>query len=172
MNFLLDILRHTPLAVWIALGVIVAIGARQLRTQRIAAGRVWGVPLLVAVVSLGSALRAFAGAGELLTGACWAIGAVLGFLSNRSLDLPRRVSANADGSFTVGGSVAPLLLFLGVFVVRYVVNVALAIAPALARDPTAAAGAAIAYGLTAGLLAARSRKIWASRREGNELVAA
>jgi len=169
---ILDILTHTPLAVWIALGAVVAVGARQLRTQRISAGRVWLVPLLVAAVSLGSALRAFAGAGELLTGACWAIGAAIGFLSNRSLDLPRRVGANADGSFTVGGSVAPLLLFVGVFMVRYVVNVALAIAPALARDPAAAAGAAIAYGVTAGLLAARSRKIWASRRDGGELVAA
>ena len=172
MPSILDILSHTPLAVWIAFGVIVLVGGRQMRTQRIAAGRVWLVPLLVAAVSLASALRAFAGAGELLTGACWAAGAVLGFLSNRTLDLPRRVSANADGSFTVGGSVAPLLLFVGVFMVRYVVNVALAIAPALARDPAAAAGAAIAYGLTAGLLAARSRKIWSARRDADALLAA
>jgi len=56
--------------------------------------------------------------------------------------------------------------------VRYVVNVALAIAPALAHDPAAAAAAAIAYGLTAGLLAARSRKIWATRRDRGALLAA
>jgi hypothetical protein len=56
--------------------------------------------------------------------------------------------------------------------VRYVVNVALAIAPSLAHDPVAAAAAAIAYGLSAGLLAARSRKIWSTRRARGSLSAA
>ena len=101
-----------------------------------------------------------------------AVGCTLGFVSNRSLDLPRRVSANADGSFTIGGSIAPLLLFMGVFLVRYVVNVALAIQPALSGNPGAAAAAAIAYGLTTGLLAARSRKIWGTRRDRDGLLAA
>ena len=168
----LDIVTHTPAAVWGALALLVLFGLRQTRTQRLSAGRVWLVPALVGAASLAGALRGFAGAGEMLTGASWAAGAVLGFLSNRSLDLPRRVSANADGSFTIGGSVAPLLLFVGVFMVRYVVNVALAIHPALAHDPLAAGGAAIAYGLTAGLLAARSRKIWSTRRDRGGLVAA
>ena len=56
--------------------------------------------------------------------------------------------------------------------VRYVVNVALAVQPALSHNPGAAATAAIAYGLTAGLLAARSRKIWMTRRERGGLIAA
>ena len=161
----LDILTHTPTAVWAVLAGLVLVGLRQTRTQTMSAGRVWLVPLVVGAASLAGALRGFAGAGELLTGACWAAGAALGFVSNRSLELPRRASANADGSFTIGGSIAPLLLFVGVFLVRYVVNVALAIQPALAGNPGAAAAAAIAYGLTAGLLAARSRKIWATRRD-------
>ncbi len=165
MPSLLDIVTHTPTAVWTVLAVLILVGLRQTRTQTLSAGRVWLVPLVVGAASLMGALRGFAGAGELLTGACWAVGAALGFVSNRALDLPRRVSANADGSFTLGGSIAPLLLFVGVFLVRYVVNVALAIQPSLAGNPEAAAAAAIAYGLTAGLLAARSRKIWATRRD-------
>ena len=165
----LDIVTHTPTAVWIALAVLVLVGLRQMRTQTLSAGRVWIVPLVAGAASLAGALRGFAGAGELLTGACWALGAALGFASNRWLDLPRRASANADGSFTVGGSVAPLLLLLGIFMVRYVANVALAIQPALANDPGAAALAAVAYGVTAGLLAARSRKIWTTRRDRGTL---
>ena len=172
MPSILDILAHTPVAVWIALGVIVMVGLRQTRTLNMSAGRVWLVPLVVGAASLTGALRGFAGAGPLLTGTCWAVGAALGFLSNQWLDLPRRVSANADGSFTIGGSIAPLLLFVTVFMVRYVVNVALAIAPSLAHDPLAAAAAAIASGLTAGLRAARSRKIWSTRRERGTLAAA
>jgi hypothetical protein len=168
----LDILTHTPIAVWAVLAALVLLGLRQTRTQTMSATRVWLVPAVVGAASLAGALRGFAGAGELLTGACWAVGAALGFASNRSLDLPRRVSANADGSFTIGGSIAPLLLFVGVFMVRYVVNVALAISPALASNPTAAAAAAIAYGFTTGLLAARSRKIWSTRRACAGLLAA
>jgi hypothetical protein len=59
-----------------------------------------------------------------------------------------------------------------VFLVRYVVNVALAIQPSLAGNPAAAAAAAIAYGFTAGLLAARSRKIWATRGARDARLAA
>jgi hypothetical protein len=172
MPSLLDIVSHTPTAVWAVFAGLVLLGLRQLRTQTLSAARVWAVPAVVGAASLVGALRGFAGAGELLTAGCWAIGAALGFLSNRSLDLPRRVAANADGSFTIGGSVAPLLLFVGVFMVRYVVNVALAIQPSLAGNPEAAAAAAIAYGFTAGLLAARSRKIWSARRAPDGLASA
>ena len=168
----LDIVTHTPAAVWVALSILVAIGVRQLRTHTVVAAKVWIVPLIVGVASLLGALRGFGDAGPLLTGACWAAGAAIGFVSNRWLDLPRRVSANADGSFTIGGSVAPLLLFMSVFMERYVVGAALAIQPSLAANPEAAAAAAIAYGLTAGLLAARSRKIWASRGASAGLLAA
>ena len=168
----IDIVTHTPVAVWAGLAAMVLLGLRQTRTQAMSATRVWLVPALVGAASLASALVAFAAAGPVLTGACWAVGVALGFVSNRSLDLPRRVSANADGSFTVGGSIAPLLLFVGVFMVRYVVNVALAIQPSLGHDPVAAAAAAIAYGFTTGLLAARSRKIWAARRDRGTLLAA
>lgn len=168
----LDIAAHTPTAVWAVLAGLVLMGLRQTKTQTLSALRVWIVPAVVGAASLAGALRGFAGAGELLTGACWAVGAGLGFVSNRSLDLPRRVDANADGSFTIGGSIAPLLLFVGVFMVRYVVNVALALQPSLSGNPQAAAIAAIAYGFTAGLLAARSRKIWASRGNTGTLLSA
>jgi hypothetical protein len=163
MNALIAIVDHTPTAVWAVLAVLVLVGLRQMRTQTLSGGRVWLVPLVAGAASLAGALRGFAGAGELLTGACWALGAALGFVANRSLDLPRRVVANADGSFTIGGSVAPLIVLVSIFLVRYATNVVLAIQPALSNDPAAAAVVAIAYGLTAGLLAARSRKIWAAR---------
>jgi len=163
MNTLIAILAHTPTVVWAVLALLVLIGLRQTRTQTLSAGRVWLVPLAAAAASLVGALRGFGGAGELLTGACWACGAAAGFAANRPLDLPRRVAANADGSFTIGGSVAPLFLLMGIFVVRYASNVALAVQPALANEPRAAAAVAIAYGLSAGLLLARARKTWSTR---------
>lgn len=170
--FLVAIVSHTPTWVWGVFAALVLFGLRQTRTQDISAARVWIVPALVGSASLLGALRGFGGAGEWLTGAAWVAGALLGFASNRSLDLPRRVSANADGSFRVGGSVAPLLIFVGVFALRYAVNVGLAIDPAIGGSPAAATIVAVAYGLTAGLLVARSRKIWATRRAPAGLMAA
>ena len=162
MNTLIAILEHTPAAVWAVLALLVGIGLRQTRTQTLSGGRVWLVPLVAGAASLAGAVRGFGGAGELLTGACWAVGTAIGFAANRWLDLPRRVVANADGSFTIGGSIAPLFILVGIFLVRYASNVALAIQPALARDPLAAATVAIAYGLSAGLLLARARRIWST----------
>jgi len=172
MNALIAIVDHTPTAVWAVLAVLVLVGVRQMRTQTLSGGRVWLVPLVAGAASLAGALRGFGGAGELLTGACWALGAALGLVANRWLDLPRRVVANADGSFTIGGSAAPLVVLVSIFLVRYATNVALAIQPALANDPAAAAVVAIAYGATAGLLAARSRKIWATRAARSTALAA
>jgi len=172
MNTLIAILEHTPAAVWAVLVALVGIGLRQTRTQTLPPGRVWLVPLAAGAASLAGALLGFGGAGELLTGACWAIGAAIGFAANRWLDLPRRVVANADGSFTIGGSVAPLLILVDIFLVRYATNIALAVQPALANDPPAAAGVAIAYGLTAGLLVARARRIWSTRAGRTAALAA
>jgi len=172
MNALIALITHTPAPVWGVLAVLVLVGLRQTRTLSVSGGRVWIVPVVAGVASLAGALRGFAGAGELLTGACWALGAGLGFAANRLLGLPRRVAANADGSFTVGGSIVPLIILVGIFLVRYATNVALAIQPGLATDPAAAAVVAIAYGASAGLLAARSRKIWATRRPPADLMTA
>ncbi len=157
------IVTHTPAWVWAALAALVLAGLRQTRTHDVSATRVWLVPALLGTLSLLGALRGFAHAGEILTGAGWAAGALLGFASNRVLALPRQVQANADGSFRVAGSVAPLLLFVGVFMIRYVVNVALALQPGLSGNVGAALVAAAAYGLSAGLFAARARRIWAAR---------
>ena len=163
MPSLLDILTHTPPVVWGALALLVLFGVRQMRTQTMSAGRVWLVPVVVGAASRAGALRGSAGAGELLTGACWAVGAALGFASNCSLEAaaPRERTPTAASPWRQHRAAAAVL---GVFLVRYVVNVALAIQPTLSGNPEAAAAAAIAYGLTAGLLAARSRKIWSTRR--------
>jgi len=148
----LDILGHTPVAVWAVLAALVRMGLRQTKTRTMSATRVWLVPALVGAASLASAPRGFADAGELLTGACRVVGAALGGVSDRPLDLPRRVSANADGS------IAALLLFVGVFMVRCAVDMALAIQPTLPGNPVAAA--------------ARSRTIRASRGATGPLLSA
>ncbi len=170
--FILTIVSHTPAWVWAVFAALVLLGLRQTRTQDMPAARVLVVPAILVPLSLLGTVRGFAHVNELVCAADWAAGAALGFFSNRVLDLPRQVSANADGTFRVGGSIVPLLLFVGIFMIRYVVNVALAVQPSLSGDVGAACIAGAAYGLTSGMLAARARKIWSTRRTGAALVAA
>jgi hypothetical protein len=164
IDFVLLVASHTPTWVWAVFAALILLGLRQARDHDISPVRLWLAPAVLGPLSLLGAVHAFAPAGELVTLAAWGAGAALGLAANRVLDLPRQVQANADGSFRVGGSIAPLLLFVGVFAIRYVVNVVLAVAPALSHSVPAAIVAALAYGLTTGVLAARARKIWSARR--------
>ncbi len=169
---LFAIASHTPVGVWIGLAVLVGLGLRQTRARDVSPQGVWVAPIAIGAFSLWGAHTAFAGAGELLSLAGWATGVALGLAANRQLDLPRRVSANADGSFRIEGSIAPLLLYMGIFTVRYVVGAALAMQPALATQALVAVCASIAFGFPAGLLAARSRKVWATRGPAAGTIAA
>ena len=60
MPSLLAIVSHTPAAVWAVLAVLVLLGLRQTRTQRMSAARVWIVPAVVGAASLASARLKFA----------------------------------------------------------------------------------------------------------------
>ncbi len=171
-SFLLDIVTHTPLPVWAGFGLLVFLGLLQTRTRRVSAARLWIVPVVMGVYSFLGTWSAFGGAGSLPAVAAWAAGAAIGFASNRALDLPRQVSANADGSFQIGGSVAPLALFVTIFLLRYAIGVMLAVAPAFAQQPLVALVASFACGLPSRLLVARSRKILSSRGGADRLVSA
>jgi len=172
MTSLLAIVTHTPTWVWAVFAALVAMGLQQMRTRDVAALRMWIVPIAMGSFSLLGAWHAFAGVGEALVVAAWLVGAAIGFASNWSLDLPRRVSANADGSFRIEGSIAPLLLFVAIFLLRYAVGATLAIAPALASNARAAMLLCMACGLPTGLLVARSRKVLSTRGTSTGLTLA
>lgn len=172
MSFLLAILAQTPLAVWAGLAVLVVLGLKQTRARDVSALRLWLVPIVMGTFSFLGTWAAFGGAAQWLACGAWIAGAAAGFAANRGLDLPRQVSANADGRFRIGGSFAPLVLFLSIFLLRYAMAVTLAVAPQLAHDPLAAALAALAGGLPTGLLIARSRKVLTTRRAADGFAAA
>jgi hypothetical protein len=70
------------------------------------------------------------------------------------------------------GSVWPLLLMWGIFVLRYAAAVTFALHPHLIHDPTLGAGFAAAYGLLSGLFAARAWRVLQSARPAVALQAA
>ena len=168
---LLAIVTNTPHWVWYGLAAIVVAGASQLRTRDLSPTRLLLVPVVMGAYSLLGTFNAFAQAGGALAVAAWLAGAALGHAANGPLGLPRGATANADGSVRIPGSAAPLALFLGIFLMRYVLGATLAMHPALRADAAFATVAALACGVPAGLLAARSRKALAARRGGTPAAA-
>jgi cytochrome c biogenesis protein CcdA len=63
-------------------------------------------------------------------------------------------------SYALRGSVVPLLLVLGVFLVKYVVGVDLAMAPRLMQDSQYALAVAGLYGAFTGIFLGRAFRLW------------
>jgi hypothetical protein len=166
------IVSHTPPWVWLLLAAIVALGVRQMRRQRVGATRVLLLPAVLGLLGLGAAWRTFGAAGPIETALAWALGAAIGIAASRALAPLRGIVAHADGSLEVPGSVVPLALMLGVFALRYVVNVALAMHPALAAPGAFAITACAAYGAAGGLFAARAHRLWVARMPARVATAA
>jgi len=159
----LAIVRHTPLWVWGLLLVMVRVGWRQTVGRDVTALRLLLLPAAIGVLSLASAALAFGRTGPGWVLGAWIAGAVLGFAAHGALS-PATVSAraNPDGSFRLEGSHAPLALMLFVFFARYTNGIALAMHPALATLPAYAFAASLLFAVPAGVLASRSRHVFAA----------
>jgi hypothetical protein len=167
---LILIVSRTPAWVWLILAALVALGLLQARDHVVPRTRVIVLPVVVAALSLWGVAGAF-GLHPRVEGP-WLAGLLLGLAATRVINLPRQVQALPDGRFAIGGSLIPLALLMAVFFTRYVVNVSLAIAPALKADAGLAAVVAVLYGVPAGLFAGRALRILAQRPADRTLTAA
>ncbi|MEP6971210.1 MAG: DUF6622 family protein, partial [Betaproteobacteria bacterium] len=70
----------------------------------------------------------------------------------------------ASQTFELPGSVLPLLMIVGIFLIKYIVGVELALQPAQAHDPQFALGVASLYGALNGVFVARLVRLWRLRR--------
>ncbi len=154
-----DIATGAPAWVYILLVALVILGVRRLKTRE--------TPLLVALIPSAAFLiwtlvsaGAFANhAGVALATAAWLVGAVCGAASGVILPEPRGERL-ANGRVRQPGSWLPLILYLGVFVVRYACGAWAAIVPAQANTATAL-GIAVSAAVTARLLVGVAR--WTPR---------
>lgn len=154
------ILRNTPIWVWGLLASLLALGASQLRDRTASLARVSLLPVAMTIFSVSGTLSAF-GKSPHLAGAvaAWLIAAAIAF----AVLAPGRAAAQFDPvrrSFRLPGSVVPLLLIVGIFLVKYVVGVELAMAPRLAQDAQYALTVAALYGAFTGVFVGRSARLW------------
>ena len=137
-RMLLTIAQHTPNWVWMLLAALIWLGASQCFARSAGLRRVLLMPIAMAVFSAWGMASAFGGASQ-IAGilAAWLVTACA--VAAVSLWLRRTPPAGArydapNQRFYLPGSAWPLLLIVGIFLVKYVVGVELALQPPLAHE--------------------------------------
>ncbi len=158
----LDILRHTPRWVWLLLAALIALGISQWRHRQASLARVTVLPIAMGALSLLGLVSAFAQGGVLLAAlGCWLVSFVLVW---RLLGTLRAATGArfepGRARFDLPGSPWPLLLILGIFVIKYTVGIELAMQPQTASHLTFALGVAATYGALNGVFIARAAALW------------
>ena len=154
------ILRQTPVWVWGLFAGLLALGTSQLRDRTASVARVSLLPLVMTVLSVSGTFSALGNSPH----AAMAIAAWLGAAALAFALLARgRAHAQFDPAqrvFHLPGSAVPLLLIVGIFLVKYVVGVDLAMAPQLVRDPQYVLSVAALYGAFTGVFVGRASRLW------------
>lgn len=157
---IVPILRSTPTWVWGLLATLLAVGFSQVRDRTASLARVSFMPLSMGTFSAWGTLSAL-GSSPLLAQALvlWLAAAAVTF----ALLAPGRAKAGYDAAtrtFSLPGSFVPLLLIVGIFLVKYVVGVELAMAPRLMQDTQYALTVAGVYGAFTGIFVGRAARLW------------
>lgn len=156
------ILRGTPVWVWLLLAALVWYGLKQTLPRRAKLGRVLAGPLLLTALSLWSLVGAF-GRSPMFGAAmlAWMLLAATAFAAVGMSTPPAGTQFDpASRRFLLPGSFVPLATIVAIFLTRYVVNVDIAIQPALARDATYTLAVAAIYGLFSGQFLGRMARLW------------
>lgn len=154
------VLRQTPIWVWGILSALLTLGITQLRDRTASLTRVSLMPVAMTVFSVWGTFSALRASPHLAAAmSAWLAAAALAFAviargrADARYDPVRRL-------FSLPGSVVPLLLIVGIFLVKYVVGVDLAMAPALVRDATYVLCVATLYGAFTGAFIGRASRLW------------
>lgn len=156
---LIRILAHTPAWVFALFALLVWLGARQLRPNRVSLVRAALLPIAMIGLSLYGLVSAFGGRPLALAG--WAAGAALTVAAMPQRPPPpgTRYEA-ARRTFVQAGSAVPLGLMMGIFFTKYAVGVFMTLRPGLAHDAGFSLAIGTFYGAINGTLARRTLRLW------------
>jgi len=155
----LQILSRTPSWVFVVLALLLAYGLTQLRSRQMALRRIVGVGVAMVLLGGFGVASAFGAAPLLLLAWGLAAAAVLALVLRIPLAAAARYDA-ASRRIHVPGSVVPLVLLMGIFLIKFGVGVALAIHPELTAQAGFALTVALLYGAFSGIFAGRAARLW------------
>ena len=158
---LLEILKRTPIWVFVLFAVLLSYGLVQTRTRRLGRVRVVLLPVIMMSLSIFGVASAFG--FNALPFLSWFAGVGLAISAGYRHRPSWQATHDAvTDSFIVPGSWIPLALMMAIFLARYVITVSLALDPALAGSSALIGGASLLYGTMSGVFLSRARHILAS----------
>lgn len=159
-EFIRQVLKNTPVWVWVILVALIALGVNQLRARVVPRHSVLTAPVVFLFVGLMAAGRGPVGFSA------WALTlfatAAFTFLVWQPTS-GARYDANAD-RLNLPGSVVPMLLMLTIFLLNYVINVTLAINPSLRSEMIWQVGPAVILGALSGVFFGRAATLFRMNR--------
>ena len=162
---IVPVLRGTPLWVWGLLAGLLVLGISQLRDRTASLLRVSLLPLAMSLFSVSGTASALGGSPHrAMALSAWLIAAAIAFaVALLARGRGGAASAQYDPArrlFLLPGSVVPLLLIVGIFLVKYVVGVDLAMAPQLVQEAPYVLTVAALYGAFTGVFVGRASGLW------------
>ncbi len=167
-EFMGQVLKNTPVWAWAILVALIALGINQLRTRVVSRYSVVIAPVVFLLVGLMTASRGRVGFWV------WALTLLVTAAVTFFVWQPTggaRYEASID-RLNLPGSVIPLLIMLTIFLLNYVINVALAINPSLRSDLVWQVGPAIILGALSGVFLGRALTLFRMNRRSQTAIAA
>lgn len=167
-EFASQVLKGTPFWVWAILAALVVLGVQQLRPRSVKRYSVLIAPVAFLMVGLMAAGRGPVGFMS------WAL--TLASVAAFTFFVWRptggaRYDAGHD-RLNMPGSVTPMLLMLSIFLLNYVINVALAINPALRGEMAWQVVPAVILGALSGVFIGRAATLFRMNRTSTTAIAA
>ena len=166
-----QILKHTPLWVFVLFFALVYLGYLQSKTRRISWSRLSILPISMLCLSF---LGVWSSFGANLTAfLAWTSGLIIVVAAALVWPQPRGVSYSKESRlFTVPGDWIPLALMMCIFFTKYAVAVTRAVSPGVADSATLVGAVCAFLGLCSGLFLARAlRAARIAQRDNVEPVA-
>ena len=167
-EFAIQILKGTPIWVWVILAALIYLGGKQLKARVVKRYSVLIAPVVFLFVGLMAAGRGPVGF------ATWAVSlisvAAVTFFGWQPTG-GARYEASGD-RLHMPGSAVPMLLMLAIFLLNYVINVVLAINPAYRSQLAWQVGPALILGALSGVFIGRAATLFRMNRLSQTAIAA
>ena len=167
-EFAIQILKNTPIWVWAILAALIYLGSKQLKARVVKRYSVLIAPVVFLFVGLMAAGRGPVGF------ATWALSLISLAAVTFFVWQPTggaRYEVHGD-LLHMSGSVLPMMLMLAIFLLNYVINVVLAINPALRFEPAWQVVPALILGALSGVFFGRAATLFRMNRVSPSAVAA
>jgi hypothetical protein len=160
---IIEIIRHTPLWVFVLFIALLIMGYMQSKDRTINRSKVVILPVAMIGLSLYGVISAF-GIGHPIGLFSWIAGIFVAGLLCIKFPSPAGVSySTKDRSYSVPGSWFPLFLMMAIFFIKYAVGVILARKLPIANEQIFIAVVSFCYGLISGIFLARTFVIYRSQ---------